>query len=184
MDLPTLIQQCVQGVHPQTITAIIKQESGGNWLAMNIDGRTVKAKDYDEAVQIQTRAIREGRSIDTGLMQINSRWLKKFKIDSVRLFEPCVNLQLGSWILKENYSVTYAKSGNQKQALIGALSMYNTGSATRGYSYVNNVVYKAIKARPLHLQISTNIATQNEVMATPRTAKTSFTMQTKKAEKQ
>lgn len=47
------------------------------------------------------------RSIDIGLMQINSRWLPRlgqYGIDAKRLLEPCVNVHVGAWILADLFA--------------------------------------------------------------------------------
>jgi type IV secretion system protein VirB1 len=177
IDLPATIQQCSVGVHPETVTAIVRHESGGNPLALNIDGATVIPADYADAVRIQAAALAAGKSTDTGLMQINSRWLKKLAIAPSRLFEPCANVQIGTQILRQYYSLTWSQSGNIRDALIGALSMYNTGSATAGYGYVQKVVLQAGKALADPTEIGKRAAHPTPRM-TPRTAPTGFPMQT------
>jgi soluble lytic murein transglycosylase-like protein len=56
---------------------------------------------------INPRAINRNRngSYDVGLMQINSSWfqlLKRHGIEEKHLYDPCVSLQVGSWILAQN----------------------------------------------------------------------------------
>lgn len=40
-------------------------------------------------------------SYDIGLMQINSRWLKKIPIDEQELKQPCNNILVAAWILSD-----------------------------------------------------------------------------------
>jgi soluble lytic murein transglycosylase-like protein len=73
------------GLHPHLLYAIAKTESGLNPKAVN-------------------RSNPNG-SYDVGLMQINSSWLPKlrqFGIDEGQLYEPCVNIEVGAWILAHN----------------------------------------------------------------------------------
>lgn len=56
---------------------------------------------------INPRAINRNKngSYDVGLMQINSSWfplLKRHGIEERHLYDPCVSLQVGSWILAQN----------------------------------------------------------------------------------
>lgn len=73
------------GINPYLLYAIAKTESGLNPRAVN-------------------RANANG-SRDVGLMQINSAWfprLQKMGIDEATLMDPCVNLEVGAWILAQN----------------------------------------------------------------------------------
>ncbi len=74
------------GVSRYLLLAIAQQESGLNPLAINVN--------------------RDG-SYDIGLMQINTRWLGQLRtkgITSHDLFQPCMNLQVGAWILANNFA--------------------------------------------------------------------------------
>ncbi len=77
------------------LRAVAQQESAGNPHAVNYN--------------------RNG-SADLGLMQINSQWLgalKRHGIDSRDLWDPCVNVLVGAWILANNF----ARMGYNAQAL-------------------------------------------------------------------
>ena len=70
-------------VDPRLLWAIAKHESKFNPEAMNINS--------------------DG-SVDYGLMQINSWWLKEKKISHElwsSLGEPCINVKTGAWILSQ-----------------------------------------------------------------------------------
>ena len=177
IDLPATIQQCSNGVHPETVTAIVRHESGGNPIALNIEGATVIPANLAEAIRIQSAALAAGKSIDTGLMQINSQWIRQLHIPPASLFDPCTNVRIGSSILRRYYAITWTSYGNVRDALIGAISMYNTGSPTAGYRYVQKVVLQAGKAlsdRPG----SNQRAGHPTPRITPQNAPTGFPMQT------
>lgn len=177
MSLPATIQQCSNGVHPETVTAIIRHESGGNPIALNVDGATVIPANLADAIRIQAAAVAAGKSIDTGLMQINSVWIRKLAIAPSSLFDPCTNVRIGTTILARYYAMTWADYGNVRDALIGALSMYNTGTPTAGYRYVQQVVLQAGKALPDRHEDASRSGAKRAAM-TPRNAPTSFPMQT------
>ena len=72
------------GVNVHLLYAIAKTESNLNPVAMNRN---------------------KNGSYDIGLMQINSSWLptlKKYGVDEKTLKDPCINLQVGAWILSQN----------------------------------------------------------------------------------
>jgi len=61
-------------------------------------------------------------SHDVGMMQINSRWfsvLRRYGITEEDLYDPCLNIFVGAWILSQCY-VKY-------QTLHDAISCYHTG---------------------------------------------------------
>lgn len=54
--------------------------------------------------RVNARASAANGTYSVGLMQINSSWfpkLRRFGIDESRLAEPCVNIQVGAWILRQ-----------------------------------------------------------------------------------
>ena len=77
-------------------------------------------------IALNTRHFRDTGSYDIGLMQINSRALpalKQYGISEQDLFDPCTNIYVGAWILRQKMS---RYPGNPWQA-VGA---YNA-SCTR-----------------------------------------------------
>ena len=104
-------------ISPDLITAIIKTESNHQPDAININ---------------------TSGSEDVGLMQINSEWLpriQKFGYNRSRLFDPCTNITIGTWILAQEVQ-RFGYSWN-------AVGAYNAGpskdKALRRASYANRV---------------------------------------------
>lgn len=144
-----LIAACAPNVHPSTIQAIIKVESNGNPLAVNINKRNgvvyhlnPKIKSTVEAVAESKGAIDAGHTVDMGYMQVNSANLKRLGYTVEDMFDPCKNIRAGAQILSEAYALALPKHGNEQAALRAALSAYNTGSFTRGFGngYVQRYV--------------------------------------------
>lgn len=105
------------GVNPHLLYAIAKTESSLNPKAINRN--------------------RNG-SYDVGLMQINSLWfptLRRYGISETQLFEPCISIQVGAWILAQNMR----RLGNSWEAV----GSYNSGDPARGLQYAMKV-YKNI----------------------------------------
>jgi soluble lytic murein transglycosylase-like protein len=103
------------GLNPYLLHAIAKQESGLNPQVISKPN--------------------SNRSVDIGLMQINSSWIptlsKRFGIQREDLFRSCVNLDVGAWVLYENFKT----HGNSWRA-IGA---YNAKTDWKRLNYVHNV---------------------------------------------
>lgn len=178
MDLPTLILQCAMAVHPETVTAIIQQESGGNPFALNNQVTSFYPESRDEAVRLLHQSLRAGRSTDIGLMQVNSQWLRRLGIEAESLLDPCTNIRVGTWILATNYGEAWRRHGAEKPALLAALSMYNTGSESRGMAngYVGKVTARAgVPLAPWTGVAGTTKAQANAVpVVHPRAAPTGF----------
>lgn len=148
MDFMALAQQCAPAVHPQTIAAIVKTESGFKPFAIGINKGTASLKrqpeNKEEAVATAKQLIAGGHNIDMGLGQINSENLARLGITVEDVFDPCKNLAAAAAILTDNYTRAAAKSGEPQTALIKALSAYNTGDFGRGLQ--NGYVYRVAQS--------------------------------------
>lgn len=103
------------GLNPYLLYAIAKQESSLN-------------------PKVVSRPNSNG-TVDIGLMQINSAWLptlsSRFGISRSDLFRSCVNLDVGAWILYENFK-TFGYSWR-------AIGAYNAKSEDKRLAYVRKV---------------------------------------------
>lgn len=144
--LLTLAAQCAPNVAPQTVAAIVLAESDGRPLALNVNGAglPVAATDVASAVATARRYIAAGYSVDLGLGQINSRNMRAIGLTWDTVFDPCTNIAALGRILTGNYDAARADYEPQT-ALRVALSLYNTGSRSRGFrnGYVAKVVGRA-----------------------------------------
>lgn len=101
-------------VDPLLLKAIIKVESGGKATAVGKN---------------------KNGSYDIGIMQINSAWLptlRKYGVTASGLFDPCVNIHVGTWVLAGNI----ARFGYTWRAL-GA---YNAASEGKRMRYASKVM--------------------------------------------
>ncbi|WP_081987120.1 lytic transglycosylase domain-containing protein [Methylotenera sp. G11] len=148
MDINALALECAPMVAPQTLAAIVKTESNFNSLAININkGYRLERqpKNKDEAVVTAKWLIANNYNIDMGLGQVNSVNLAKTRLSIDDAFDPCKNLAAAATILKWNYESASRRAPDNQSALHAAISAYNTGSFTRGFSngYVQKVVSNA-----------------------------------------
>ena len=144
--LLALASQCAPSVAPETVLAIIHTESSGEPFALNVNGGRQPAKQSNAADAVATarRYVAAGYSVDLGLGQINSRNMRWLGLTWETVFDPCTNVAALAHVLTTNYNAV--KAGRDPQsALRVALSMYNTGSQTRGFrnGYVAKVVGNA-----------------------------------------
>jgi type IV secretion system protein VirB1 len=138
---------CSPQVAVSTMQAIVRTESGGNPWAVN--DNTAKLKEQplsrEEAVSWATYLIAQGHSVDMGLGQIDSRTLAKLGLSVEQVFEPCTNLSAAAAILTAGYRRAVTTYGKGQQALLAAISTYNTGNMSNGFynGYVQKVVANA-----------------------------------------
>ena len=153
MDFLALSQECAPWVAPQTMAAIVKTESGFNPLSIGVNGgaRLVRQPDNKaEAVATARWLIEKGYNIDLGLGQVNSSNLVKVGLSVEDAFEPCKNVAAAATILHGNFQAAKGKVQDDQAALHAALSAYNTGSFSKGFSngYVQKVLNNAGAAVP------------------------------------
>lgn len=93
---------CKEGNVPVELAkAVARHESGLKPLCINVAGKDYQPKDRAEATRIIRTAQLADKSYDVGLMQINSQWVKQWKIDPVTLLDPETNIRLGVKLLRE-----------------------------------------------------------------------------------
>ncbi len=145
--LEQLVVQCAPAVATPTMMAIVRVESSGNPLAMNVNGSQHLARQpasKTQAIDWATWLITHGYSVDLGLAQVNSRNLQRLGVAADQMFEPCDNLKAGARILSENYTGAAQKFGPGHLALNAAISAYNTGNYRNGFT--NGYVAKVAAA--------------------------------------
>jgi type IV secretion system protein VirB1 len=135
--IPAPLLACAPNVAPATLEAVIRVESGGNPLAIHVNGLRVQptpATNAAEAARIAEGYILRGYSVDLGLMQVNSRNLVALGTTVERVLDPCTNVRDGAAILTADYAEAARTRGDGQAALQAALSAYNTGSFYRGFA--------------------------------------------------
>ena len=121
-----LAATCAPSVAPETLAAVARAESGFDTLAINVNGPgggRVRPATATEAAARARALIAAGRSVDLGLMQVNSRNLGWLGLSVEDAFDPCRSVAAGARVLT-------------------AFSGYNTGSPSRGFAngYVARVL--------------------------------------------
>lgn len=119
------------GVPAAWTQAIAHVESGLSPWALNIEGKGYRFDSKEKALAKAKEAEAEGRSFDSGVMQVNNFWLKKYGIPLEAALDPLANIYLGSWILKQEI----ARHGERWNA-VGA---YHSPNEDRGRRYAEMV---------------------------------------------
>ena len=149
---------CAPNIAPATLAAVIRVESGGDPLALHVNGLRLQpppAKTAAEAARIAESYVRRGFSVDLGLMQVNSRHLATHGVTMEAVLEPCTNIRIGAAILTDNYAAAARTLGDGQPALQAALSAYNTGDFVRGFANGYVARYFAPGATPVgHMMLA------------------------------
>jgi type IV secretion system protein VirB1 len=133
--ISALLAACAPNVAPATLEAVISVESHGNPLAINVnDGRNPPAATTaEEAATIAQRLVDARHSVDLGLMQVNSKNLKRLGYTVRDMFDPCKAVKAGATVLAESYAQAVLVAQPGQPALKVALSLYNTGTTVYGF---------------------------------------------------
>lgn len=147
IEFESLARQCAPSVHPKTLAAVVKNESGFNPLAIGVNkGARLphQPKTVASAIATAEYLAANGYNFDSGLGQINSVNVRKFGLSWAQVFDACANLRAAARVLTDCYQRAHANEPNPQAALRDALSCYNTGSFTRGHA--NGYVAKVERA--------------------------------------
>lgn len=159
IDILALAAMCTADVHPKTIAAIIKVESGGNPLAIhdNTSGRSYFIKNRPDAEQLLLSLLRRGNSVDTGIMQINSSNFKTYHLNYQTTFDSCKNIHAGGSVLLAAWQQAGKAGLTGQDALWHATQAYNSGRLHGAPAY-SRAVWQAAKAKPVAVTEVTNHA--------------------------
>jgi type IV secretion system protein VirB1 len=129
----------------QRITAIAIRESGGDPLVIGVNAdpsrglpaAMLRAGTAQDAARQARMLLAQGRSIDLGLMQINSSQLARHGLTVDAAFDACRNMAAGA----EHYAADVAAVWNL------AARRYNTGGIERGAAYAASVEHVLARVR-------------------------------------
>lgn len=125
------VQNCSNMVAPKTMLAIIKTESNGNYLAINLNkGKKLlfQPKNYYQARLWVQYLEQHGYDFDVGLAQINIKNIHKYGLMAHEALDPCKNLNIAQKILQDNYKIAKSNSQSTNDALFKTIVAYNSGN--------------------------------------------------------
>lgn len=135
IDYNALLQQCTNGVHPQIMHGIIRQESSFNPYAIGVvKGRLSRQPvTKAEAVAAVKSLQSKGMNYSMGLAQVNKMHMSRFGLTAESIFEPCANVRAGAKIFNECHISAKRQFDNTAHAIGAALSCYYSGNFTTGF---------------------------------------------------
>lgn len=148
-ELAALALACAPNIHPITLHALISHESRAHQYAIGVNRKGKHLRQQPRTLTEATAAaqglIDQGIDFDAGLGQINVRNWAWLNLDTKTVFDPCRNLAAAQKVLAECYTRSLSRHKAPQQALRAALSCYNTGNFTRGFTngYVGKILAKA-----------------------------------------
>ena len=152
MQFDDLARTCAPEVALATLTAVVRAESRFRPNAINVNGAQLKwqPRTRKEAEITAAWLIRRGYNVDLGLGQINSANLSRLGMTIEDAFNPCENLRATAHILATNFQAAKTAGLDGKNALLGALSAYNTGNFQSGYAngYLSRIRHASAAALP------------------------------------
>lgn len=101
-----LAERCAPGADPKPLSAIVRQASGYEPLALQFDGApggTVKlqASDRPEAIQLASELVIAGHRVRVGLAGLDTRDVERLGLSLGDAFEPCLNVRTAARLLAE-----------------------------------------------------------------------------------
>jgi type IV secretion system protein VirB1 len=141
---------CAPNVHPVTMAAVARVESGFNPLAIGVIGGRLVRQPVTKAEATATAEALEkaGYNFDVGIGQVNRHNLAKYSLSYEAAFDACSNLRVAALILNDCFTRAKAQYPSDQRALDAALSCYCSGNFQIGLraaiagqlSYVGKVV--------------------------------------------
>lgn len=172
-----LAQQCNSGlVHPNTLQAVARVESGFNPYAIGVvKGRLQRQpRNLAEAISTAKSLHAQGKNFSMGLMQVNRYNLPAYGLNYETVFDPCKNINAGAKILKSCFD---RAGGKGQAALQKAFSCYYSGNFRFGFKsdfkgqppYVTKIIMSALNNSPHQtIQFSGSLKVAHTV-STPQT---------------
>ena len=150
-EFENLAEKCAPSVSVDTLSAIVRTESGFNPLAIGVVGGKIEQPEtLQEAVFYASKLAAKNKSFSVGLAQINSGNFAALGVSAEELFDPCTNLSAAARILESCYLRMSSDDKSEAKILSDAISCYYSGNAKTGYEhgYDDRVI---ANAPPVHI---------------------------------
>ena len=156
-----LLRSCAPRAALNTMLAVATTESALHPYAISVNSPATLAKQIglnNQAVQLKRQPESRGEAslwmkwllqhnvtVSVGLLQVNTNNAPRFHVSPEDLLDPCTNIAVGSQLLAEAFATQRQFNPNDQAALLRALSVYNSGTASLGFynGYVAQVLKNA-----------------------------------------
>jgi type IV secretion system protein VirB1 len=156
-----LLKSCAPHAALNTMLAVATTESGFHPYAISINSPQKIASRLgltNEAIELQRQPnskleavlwmrwlLQHRIPVSVGLLQVSTDNAARFHLNPERLFDPCTNIAVGASLLAEAYAAQKQAAPNDPDALLHALSIYNSGTANFGFynGYVDRILKNA-----------------------------------------
>jgi len=144
-----LTAACASNVPNDTLAAISRSESAFYPFALSINYPQTSARragfatgsmllarqprNLTEAMSWATWFELHGYTVSVGLMQVNTQTARLYRVSLRQLFDPCQNVSAGAKIIGDYYHRTHQATPSTSEALLNAISAYNSGNTSTGY---------------------------------------------------
>lgn len=156
-----LAKRCAPSVSVDTLSAIVRTESGFNSLAIGVVGGKINQPEtLQEAVFYATKLASKNKSFSVGLAQINSGNFESLGVTAEELFDPCTNLNAAAKILESCYLRMSSDDKSEAKTLADTISCYYSGNAKTGYEhgYVDRVIANAPELHIPSIRLLTDVS--------------------------
>lgn len=161
LQMVYLLRSCAPHAAVNTMLAVATTESAYHPYAISLNSPLTLGKRLGHANQViqlerQPASLYEARmwmrwllqrniTVSVGLLQVNSENATRFHLSPEDLLDPCTNIAVGSKLLAEAFATQKQFNPNDQDALLRALSVYNSGTASLGFynGYVAQVLKNA-----------------------------------------
>lgn len=144
-----MLARCAPMVAPSTMQRVLKVESSFRPHAIGYhitrNGQVYQLSrqpvDTSEAIAWARHLLANGYRFDAGIAQVNSQNFQRLGLKVEDLFNACSSIRAGGQVLSEFYWSAARRFGEGQQALLAAISAYQTGSFSNGFKtgYVQRV---------------------------------------------
>ena len=160
-EMAYLLHSCAPHAAVNTMLAVATTESAFHPYAISLNSPISLAKKMgrsnqtlqlerqptsrDEAIRWMRWLLLRNVTVSVGLLQVNTDNAARFHISPEDLLDPCTNIAVGSTLLSEAFATQRHFNPNDQAALLRALSVYNTGTASLGFynGYVARILHNA-----------------------------------------
>ena len=156
-----LFKSCAPHAALSTMLAVAITESGFHPYAISVNSPQKIASRFgfaNQAIELQRQPtsrleavlwmrwlLQHRMSVSVGILQVNTDNAARFHLNPERLFDPCTNVAVGANLLAEAYAAQVQAAPYDPDALLHALSVYNSGTANFGFynGYVDRILKNA-----------------------------------------